>query len=299
MPNATLRRIQLPLFFGLAYAITWSIQIPAYFYAHELGERLGNETGIENLLALLRGDLDPGFVWIFLLFSFSFGPSLAGVIVIALVQGKAGLRDLARRATKARIPGRWMLAVLAIPIAISLAAIALGYLLGGLEPLDYDLLVPVALALPFLIHLIVFTGLAEELGWRGYALPELQRRHTAERASWILGIGWGLWHLPSNLLSPFLAGELTVPLAIASVLGLTFGIVGWTIVITWIYNNTQSLFWIIVLHGFYNWVNSYLVLSSGSITVQTIAGILPWAIALVVLKRYGAATLTGAERARV
>jgi hypothetical protein len=192
-----------------------------------------------------------------------------------------------------------MLAITVIPFGLSVAGVALGYLLGGLVPIDYAFLVPLSLAGPFLIYLIIFTGLAEELGWRGYALPELQRRYTAERASWILGIGWGLWHLPSNILMPLLAGQLTVPLAIASLLGLTLGIVGWTIVITWIYNNTQSLFWIIVLHGLYNWVHSYVVLSSGSLAAQTAAGVLPWVIALVVLKRYGAQTLTRRERVNV
>lgn len=297
MPSATLRRLQLPLFFVLAYAITWTIQVPAYLFAAERGRTLSNEANVGHFFSLLRGDTDPLFAGVFLLFSFSFGPSLAGVIVIALVQGRAGLRELGRRLLRVRIPGRWMLAIALIPIGISLAAVALGFVMGGFAPLDYAFLVPLSLAVPFLIHLIVFTGLAEELGWRGYALPELQRRHTAERASWILGIGWGLWHLPSNILMPYLAGRLTIPLAIASLLGLTLGIVGWTIVITWIYNNTGSLFWIVLLHGYYNWVHSYLVLSSGSATVQVLAGVLPWVLALVVLKRYGAATLTGTGRA--
>ena len=90
MPNEILRRIQLPLFFVLAYGITWATQIPAYVAAAERGETLSNEANVRHFLDLLRGDLDPGFLGIFLLFSFSFGPSLAGVIVIALVQGRAG-----------------------------------------------------------------------------------------------------------------------------------------------------------------------------------------------------------------
>ena len=155
---------------------------------------------------------------------------------------------------------------------------------------------PLAWFVPLLMFMLVFTGVAEELGWRGYALPQLQRRNTAERASWILGVLWGLWHLPANLLGPYLRGQLSVPMVVAVLLGLTVGIVGWTIVLTWIYNNTGSLFWIIVLHGWANTVQSYLVLSSGSFTAQVAYGVLPWVIAVVVLKRYGPATLTGADR---
>ncbi len=106
----------------------------------------------------------------------------------------------------------------------------------------------------------------------------------------MLGIAWGLWHLPSNLLPPFLRGELGVPQAIAIVLGLTFGAVGWTIVLTWIYNNTHSVFWIIVLHGWNNTVQSFLVLSAGFLA-NVIFAVLPWAVAIWLLKRYGGQTL--------
>lgn len=290
MASTLVQKLQLPLFFVLAYAITWSIQIPAYLVAASRGESLSNEANLQHFGELMGGTIDPDLAPYFLLVSFSFGPTLAGLLVTALARGRAGLRELGARLAKARIAGRWIAAIILIPVALALASLILGFLLGGFQ-LDYSPLVPLALALPFLVYLLIFTGLAEEVGWRGYALPELQRHHSAEKASWILGIAWGLWHLPSNLLMPYLAGTLTAPMAIAVVLGLTFGAAGWTIVLTWIYNNTESLFWIIVLHGFYNWVMSYLVLSSGNYLAQVVSGVLPWAVAAFVLKKYGAETL--------
>lgn len=62
--------------------------------------------------------------------------------------------------------------------------------------------------------------------------------------------------------------------------------------LTWIYNNTKSIFWIVLLHGWSNTVQSYLVLSSDSYTAQLPYGVLPWGIAIYALKRYGAGTLT-------
>ncbi|MFJ5695108.1 CPBP family intramembrane glutamic endopeptidase [Arthrobacter sp. NPDC093125] len=291
MASSTIRKVQLPLFFVLAYAITWAVQVPAYLFVAVRGESLTNEVNLLHFLDLFRGVLDPEFAVVFLLVSFSFGPTLAGLIVIALTRGTAGLRELAYRLTKVRIPWHWVAAILLIPVLLAIASLAVAFVLGGFQPLHYNPLVPLILAGPFLVHLLIFTGLAEEIGWRGYALPELLRRHTAEKASWILGLAWGLWHLPSNLLLPYLRGQLTIPMAIAVLLGLTFGAVGWTIVLTWLYINTGSLFWMVVLHGYYNWVHSYLVISSGSYTAQVAAGVLPWAIAAYLLKKNDPATL--------
>ncbi len=134
-----------------------------------------------------------------------------------------------------------MLVALLVPIAFAVTSLAIAFLVGGLQPIQRTFLLPLALLPALLVYMLIFTGLAEEIGWRGYALPELQRRHSAERASWILGIAWGLWHLPSNLLPLYLRGELTLGLAAVILLGLTIGIVGWTIVLTWFYNNTESV----------------------------------------------------------
>ncbi|MET4638562.1 membrane protease YdiL (CAAX protease family) [Mycetocola sp. 2940] len=281
-----------PLFLVLAYGITWSVQIPAYLYLVPRGIAPTNETNFLLLGELSTGTLDPGTTLAVLLLCFSFGPSLAGIIVIALASGRAGLRDLFARLAKVRIPGTWIVFVLVFPIALCLAAVAIGYLLGGMTPLDYAFLVPVALAIPFLLFLIVCTGLAEELGWRGFALPHLQQSRTAERASWILGLAWGLWHLPSVVLLPLMTGAAGVPQAALSLVGLTIGIIGYTIVLTWFYNNTTSLFWIVILHGYANAWQSYVVLSSGNFMAQVAYGVLPWVLAAWLLKRFDVQTLT-------
>ncbi|MDZ7663763.1 MAG: CPBP family intramembrane glutamic endopeptidase [Desulfotignum sp.] len=41
----------------------------------------------------------------------------------------------------------------------------------------------------------------EEFGWRGLALPLLQRKFAPLWAGLILGAIWGLWHLPAFLVS--------------------------------------------------------------------------------------------------
>lgn len=293
MDREWLRRHELAVFFALAYAITWSTQIPAYLFAHAEGVRLSNEANTEHFVALLRGEGHPGLTPYLLLFMFTFGPSVAGVIVTALVGGRAGLAELWGRVTRVRVAERWVAVVVLLPVAIALASLVLAFVVGGLEPFGFDLLVPLSLFVALLAYMVVCTALAEEIGWRGYALPELQRHHTAEKASWLLGVGWGLWHVPSVLVGPYLQGDLPLAMVGPVLLGLTVGVVGWTIVITWIYNHTQSVFWMIVLHGWNNTVQSYLVLSAEQYAAQVIFPILPWALAVWLLKRYGSETLTG------
>ena len=293
MDRVWLQRHQLMVFFVLAYAITWAAQIPAYLYAYRENVKLSNEANTQHFLDLLRGEGHAGLTPYLLLFMFAFGPSVAGVIVTALVGGRAGLAELWGRVVRVGVAKKWIVVVLLLPVALAVTSLGLAFVVGGFRPYGFDLPVPLSLFLPLLIYMLVCTGLAEEVGWRGYALPELQRRHTAEKASWILGIGWGLWHIPSVLVGPYLQGDLHIGLVIPVLLGLTMGIVGWTIVITWIYNHTQSVFWIIVLHGWNNTVQSYLILSAEQYAAQVIFPILPWLIAVWLLKKYGAETLTG------
>lgn len=291
MDRAWVRRHQLAVFFLLAYAISWAAQMPGYLFARREGVQLNNEANTAHILDLLRGDLHPGLTPYLLLFSFAFGPTVAGLIVTAVVSGRAGLADLWRRLTLVRVSPRWIAIVMLLPILLALVSLAAAFLLNGLDPFGFDLLLPVSAFVPLLLYRLICTGLAEEVGWRGYALPELQRRHTAEKASWLLGIGWGLWHIPSVLVGPYLLGQVHLGLVAPILLGLTVGIVGWTIVITWIYNHTHSVFWIIVLHGWYNTVQSYLILSSEHFAAQAIFPLLPWVLAIFLLKRYGSQTL--------
>lgn len=293
-----LSRYQLPIYFFLAFAITWTAQLTAYFYADRNNIKITNEENIFHIGDLLSGNLAPGFAPYLLLFLFAFGPTVAGLLVTALFKGKQGLRNIHQQLIRVRIPLRWLITIVAIPIIWNLIALGIGFAANGFQPINFDFLVPLSLAIPLFLYMVFFTGLAEEIGWRGYALPELQTKYTAEKSSWILGILWGLWHIPSVLVVQHLQGELTPPAAISTLFGLTLGIVGWTIVITWIYNNTKSLFWIVILHALSNTFQSYLILSSDSQPAMAVWTLIPWVFAVYLLKKYGGETLTGKTAAK-
>ena len=55
----------------------------------------------------------------------------------------------------------------------------------------------------FAHNLLLGGSLGEELGWRGFLLPALLRRMSPLGASMVLGVVWGLWHLPIDLYAGF------------------------------------------------------------------------------------------------
>ena len=98
----------------------------------------------------------------------------------------------------------------------------------------------------FLGTLLYGGPLGEEAGWRGFALPRLQSRFSPAVASLILGVTWGLWHLPLHLRG-FYGGD--VPGGMAGIGLRILSNVGLAILFTWLYNRTRgNLLLMVLLH---------------------------------------------------
>ena len=181
------------------------------------------------------------------------GPGVAGIVMTYVEQGREGGRDFWRRAIDIRhIRARWWrLSLLAWP-ALHGLAIGLNALAGGPPPAfafvrEIAARPATALVVPVLYFL---QAALEELGWRGYMLDRLQDRFGPLRASLILGICHGLWHLPLF----WVVGTNQIAWG--------FGVDFWLFLMvvqassvysTWCYNdNGRSTFAAIVLHFTYN-----------------------------------------------
>ena len=175
-------RCQLILFFGLSL-LSWLIWVP------QAAAALGY-----NVPAVpLDSPLNALAVW---------APGLAALVVSALVEGRAGARALFRPIRYWRVGIGWYAFAISFPAAQWLAALGIDRLLGRTYPLGPSpvlaALGPQAAAiLPFIVVFALPNALGEELGWRGFALPKLQARHSALTASVVLGLFWGFWHIPA------------------------------------------------------------------------------------------------------
>ena len=291
-----LRKFPLVSYFALAYAITWIIQLAGIILGNMANMRMSNETNYLAFVDLLSGRLSGQQALAYLVFALGMGPLLAGVIMTAVLDGRSGLRDLWVRCTRWKVGWKWYAFIVVVPLALNLLALGVTALVnqGGIT-LNPKL--PWAHFLPFALYMIVFTGIVEEPGWRGFALPRLQSRYTADRASWILGVLWGVWHFPFMI---YYSDPLLGPgVLIGSLVGLVMGTIGWTLVNTFLYNNTESVFMAILLHGLGNAFQSYLVLASGNLLAQTLFGLLPWVIAIIISKKYGDENLARRPRPQI
>jgi len=96
-----------------------------------------------------------------------------------------------------------------------------------------------------LIMQIVVSGLGEEPGWRGFALPRLQQRWGPLRGTLLVGLLWGGWHLPLFLTD--WADPIASWLTVCEFILLTTAS---SIIITWVLNHTQgSILMAILLHS--------------------------------------------------
>lgn len=167
---------------------------------------------------------------------FVFGPSIAGVITVALVAGKDGLKELMQRALKWKVGLKWWLVGLLLPALLTLMALGVNLLMGAAMPLFTFIRQQWYLLPVFFIITIVGGPLGEEFGWRGFMLPQLQRRWSPWISSLWLGLTWGLWHLP-QFFNPqavhFELGLARLPLYVIAEIGLAT-------LMTWVYNKTRG-----------------------------------------------------------
>jgi uncharacterized protein len=159
------------------------------------------------------------------------GAAVPAVIVTAVVGGRAGVRDLARRALRWRVPLRWYaVSLLALPAAVLLLA----PVLWGTPPLaalaeNWPLLI--TSFLPTLAFMIVLNNVAEEVAWTGFLFARLQERHAPLRAALLVSVPFCGWHFVG-----FARDTGSVLTGAALTAYLLLPLVATRIVVGWLYN---------------------------------------------------------------
>ncbi len=121
------------------------------------------------------------------------GPMAAAAIVTVWSGGS--LAAWIRPVWRWRVPVRWWIYALGLPALLYAVVTMILQLIGS--PVEWSLAVD---RLPSYLGTFVFVlflgGGLEEPGWRGFGQPVLQEKHSPLRATLILGLVWGVWHVP-------------------------------------------------------------------------------------------------------
>jgi uncharacterized protein len=179
--KALLIRHPLVFYFLIAYAGSWLVWMPMVLS--------------EDGLGLLPYKVSPLLAQAAITIATFTGPFLSALIMTGMTEGRASIGRLVRRYVLWRVGFRWYLFVLVgIPaIMVVGTAILPGTLASFQGPTPRMLLI-----YPLFFVWVLFLGgpLGEETGWRGFALPRLQRLHGPLVGSLILGPLWAFWHFP-------------------------------------------------------------------------------------------------------
>jgi uncharacterized protein len=206
-------------YFALTFAISWTgaLLVAAPYLMRR--ESLPKMTGILMFPAMLLG------------------PSLTGIILTRIVDGRGGSRSLSARMLQWRIPARWYAALL-IPPALVLTVLV------GLKTFVSPSYAPNLFLMGILFG--VPAGYLEEIGWMGYAFPKMRSKGNALVPSIVLGLLWSIWHLPviDYLGTATPHGAYWFPFFLAFTAAMT----GMRVLICWTYSNTKSLLLAQLLH---------------------------------------------------
>ena len=225
-----IKRYRILIYFFIAFAISWGGILIV--------------TGIDGFLG--KTQVNEGLMPLIYLATL-LGPSLAGIISTGIVNGKEGFRQLYSRLLSWRIDFKWYLIalliapVLLIVVLFALMSVSSLYLPGIFGTEDKASLIISGIAAGIMV------GIFEELGWTGFAVPQMRQRFGVLKTGLIIGLLWGLWHMPLFLGSVRSSEEIP-PVIYLAVLLFSF-LPAFRILMVWIYDQTGSLLIIMLMHA--------------------------------------------------
>jgi uncharacterized protein len=260
--EAIIRRYPVVTYFALTFLISWTGALAVAAPLLIRHKPLPKMTGILMFPVMLLG------------------PSIAGIVLTRIVDGKSGLRNLFSQMFRAWVPPRWYTALL-LPPAVVLT------LLLVLERFVSPVYSPNRFYMGVLFG--IPAGFLEEIGWTGYAFRKMRSESNGLTSSIILGLLWALWHLPVidylGTASPH--GAYWLPFFLAFSLAMT----AMRVLIAWVYTNTKSVLLTQLMHV--SSTGSLVIFSAARVTAAqeamwySIYGTVLWIAVGIVIKTFG------------
>jgi membrane protease YdiL (CAAX protease family) len=252
------RRHPILIYVFLTYALSWAYWIPL---------------ALSGAVVTPGGSVShfPGLL----------GPAVAAFLTTALISGGTGVRALARRLFLVTQPARRFWAYALSPVVFISLALLTAYLFGRLPAWsDFALFsgLPPLPLVTVLILVLLFNGYGEEIGWRGFLLPQLLERHGTVPSALVVALFWAGWHTPTFWTIEGYT-SMSVPVLVG---GFGLGLSAGSIVLAHISTRTHgSLLAAALWHLTYN-MGAATMASRGIVGAVSTACVQVWAVIIVV-----------------
>lgn len=216
--RAFVQRHPVIAYFGMTYLISWGGALLVVAPKLLQGKPISQVDGLLMFPVMLLG------------------PSVTGITLTAIAEGRSGLRRLFARMGRWRV-GVWYLVLLVPPVLVLATLFSLRTVISLVFTPSFAL---------FSIFYGILPGFVEEIGWMGFVYPRMKTGRSPLASALILGVLWGLWHLPviDFLGAAYPHGVYLLPMVCAFVVAMT----AMRVLIVWVYSNTGSLLLAQLLH---------------------------------------------------
>jgi uncharacterized protein len=253
-------RHPLATFLVLAYGLSWTWWVPMALSGARVRVGSGHPSHFPGLL----------------------GPALAAVIVTMVRDGMAGMRDLLRRMCRWHPRAPWSVAAAVVSPLGTMLAVMLVLKAAGRSPrvADFGRMNGLPELSPIVLWLVlwVWNGFGEEAGWRGFALPHLQKLYGPLGGTLMLAAAWAGWHAPM-----FFILETYRSLGLAMVPGFVLSLAAGAVLLTWLYHRAgDSILAAALWHGSFNLVTGTQA-AQGILAAVVSTMVMFWGTALAVI----------------
>ena len=260
--SGIIKRHAVPAYFVLTFTISWMGALAVAITHLVRHEPLPKISGILMFPAMLLG------------------PSIVGILMTRVVDGKDGLRRLVARMSPVSYPARWSLVLLLPPILVLVVLLFLKTFVSQAYAPNH-FFVGILFGVP--------AGFLEEIGWTGFAYPKMRSEANGLTPGILLGLLWALWHIPviDYLGTAVPHGSYWLAFFLAFALAMT----AMRVLIGWIYTNTKSVLAAQLMHV--SSTGSLVILSPPRATAMqeatwyAIYGVVLWIVVAIVIDMHG------------
>jgi membrane protease YdiL (CAAX protease family) len=142
-------------------------------------------------------------------------------------------------------PGPWRYWLLAYLLPLAYCLVVYGLIwLTGIAPFKGESLLPVLTGVLIASVVSNISTLGEEIGWRGFLVPQLYSYNGFSSTALISGVVWTIWHMPAMVILYLASGAVTL----YNLVMLAITLISLSFIFAWLRLKSNSIWPAVILH---------------------------------------------------